>query len=271
MENNSKPPQPPTTHAVSSIQPPPEINSETHPNYSMRGSLPNQENTPPHNHDQEQQQQQQQQQQQKRYNQQGSNSFRNSIITPRVYKPALSMGKFRVIAGTLCAVAFYVSIVSEYGDHKNEKKNVTSEFRDKHDEVLSNWLGFNVREKIRSIENSYISLRDSKGNKIDIDSLVPNANKPSSSPSTSNDTNKEDIITTEKKTEKVNTFLIAATGGRMDTVTQVPDFESGAKKVESLLKENEKRSLKLEELVEKQFQEILDKSYGKSSSSSSSS
>ncbi|KAN0015122.1 hypothetical protein ACTFIU_001445 [Dictyostelium citrinum] len=275
MENNQPLPPPPTTtttstttpqpqtttttHTVSSIQPPPEINNETHPNFTMRGALPNQGNTVPPK--------------------QGTydpNSFRNNAI-PKVYKPALSMGKFRVIAGLLGSIAFYVSIVSEYGDHNNQKKTVTSEFRKKHDEIVSRWLGFDIREKIRSLETSYLTLRDSKGNTVDLDSLIPNSTKlttntnSTTTTTTTNDNTTTNTIITSDKPEKVNTFLNSATGGKMDSVIHYSEFNSGAEKVESLIKESEKRSIKLEQLVEKQFQEILEKSYGNSSSSSSSS
>ncbi|KAN0000402.1 hypothetical protein ACTFIZ_000835 [Dictyostelium cf. discoideum] len=238
------------SYSVSSVQPPPEINNETHPNFTMRGALPNQGGA---------------------YD---PNSFRNNA-TPKVYKPALSMGKFRIIAGILCATAFYVSIVSEYGDHNNEKKNVTSEFRKKHDEIVSSWLGFDIRQTFRSLENNYMALRDKKGNTVDIESLVPNSSKltitiPTTTANDNTTTNTTTTTTTDKP-EKVNSFLNTATGGKMNTVVYIPEFESGAKKVESLIKESEKRSLRLEQLVEKQFEELLEKSYGPSSSSPSSS
>ncbi|KAF2071022.1 hypothetical protein CYY_007665 [Polysphondylium violaceum] len=146
-------------------------------------------------------------------------------------KPVLSITKFRVIASTLGAFAFYCAIVSEYYDSKgNVQSTVTDGFRRKHDAFMSNLLGFDVREKIRGFQAASFKLTSDKDNSQEIDKNLQNL--------------KNDTTTT---TTGVNRKIQPSS--KFSTLEE--------ERVDILKKKSEYVTMKLEKQVEEQFNNIL--------------
>jgi len=146
-------------------------------------------------------------------------------------KPVLSITKFRVIATTLGAFAFYCAVVSEYYDAKgNLQSTITDGFRKKHDEVLSKLLGFDVREKIRGFQQAGFKLASTKEDLEEIDKNLHNIS--STSPTLKRD------------------------------IKPAPQFSTiEEERVDILKKKSEYVTNKLEKEVEEQFNNILLKHY----------
>ncbi|EGC30824.1 hypothetical protein DICPUDRAFT_157382 [Dictyostelium purpureum] len=183
-------------------------------------------------------------------------AFRKTIqVEPPKYTPALSPLKFKIITTLVCTTSFYLCCISEFGDHNDNNNNtVTSGFRKWHDKVLSDLLGFNVREKIRSIEKSFFKIKDSTGNIVGDLSSAIKIKSPNNIEDERREKEREKEL--ERQKEKENIFLKAVTGS--STIKRTPvNYNSQKERIQQLQQENNKREKELELEIEKEIERHL--------------
>ncbi|GAM23597.1 hypothetical protein SAMD00019534_067720 [Acytostelium subglobosum LB1] len=69
-------------------------------------------------------------------------------------RPVISFRTGKYITYITCSLAFYFALFSDYYEPGKEKDTVVTGLRNYHDKVMSNLLGFDVRESLKSLRRA---------------------------------------------------------------------------------------------------------------------